>query len=178
MTKPMIAGTMIVAVLALAACGNGSSGSDGAKASAGGSTASSTTTSRPASTSEGECGSDEGKTGFVRAFCDGPATVSFDIGGTKGKIEGGECAESGGYFTVNAGTVTGPGWVGAPPDYAGFLLPTASGPFTSDNVTASITTGGSTLILTDATGTHDADGATFTAVTMEDGAKATVTVTC
>lgn len=160
-------------VLALSACSKSDGGSDASGSGAGGSKT--TTTAAKAGTG---CSKDSGKPGFVRAFCDGSATVTFDIGGNKGSIGGGDCEESGGYFTVNAGTVVGPEWKGAQPDYAGFLLPVKAGDFEGGGVTASITYKGVAVLLKDAKGTHDSKSASFTATDMQGGGPVTVSVTC
>lgn len=181
----MIKRSLVVAVvlaLGLGACSSGSSGgSDGAKAKP------SKTTTTKADTGGNGSGADDApscakaeaaKVGYVQAFCDGPATVSFDIGGTAGEIDGGECTESGGYFTINAGIVVDTEWKGDRPDYAGFLLPLDEGDFSGDQITAAIVTGGEFITLGGVTGTRDADKVTFSGTDAATNAKVDVTVTC
>lgn len=125
----------------------------------------------------GACGSLDGEDGVIRSFCDGSATVTFDIGGTKGEIGGGTCELSGGYFTLNAGTVVDGTFKGTKPDYAGILLPPEDGPFTSEAVTLTITHEGTATIVSQVTGTHDAKSGSFEGTTIE-GEKVTGSFTC
>ena len=179
--------TVAVAVaLAWVLAGCGTSG--GSDSSSGGG---SSTTAAPASggssgsskpsggSGSSDCNAKDGKDGVVRTFCDGPATVSFTVGDKSGKVSGGTCELSGGYFTVNAGTVVDATFKGTKPDYAGFLLPPDSGDFTSTAVTASITSDGQTTVVRNVTGTHDAKSASFTGSDMVDPSKKVlVQVTC
>jgi hypothetical protein len=127
--------------------------------------------------SGGGCGSHDGEDGVIRSFCDGSATVTFDIGGTKGEIGGGTCELSGGFFALNAGTVVDGSFEGTKPDYAGILLPPEDGPFTSESVTLTITYGGEATIVSQVTGTHDAKSGSFEGTSIE-GAKVTGSFTC
>ncbi len=126
--------------------------------------------------SSGSCSDLEDEPGFVRAFCDGSATVSYDIDGTTGELTGGDCEASGGYFVVNVGTVVGIDWEGPQPDYAGFNLPPEDGDFT--DVSAALNVDGNSYILTGATGSHTADSGTVTGTDMTSGATITMDFTC
>ena len=119
-----------------------------------------------------------GKGGVIRLWCDGTAKVTFDVGGTKGEIDGGTCSTEGGYFSLNAGVNIGPDFTGKKPDYAGFLMPTANGAFSGQSVVASIATGGTGDAIMHVTGTHDAKGGSLKGQTYADNKPVTATFTC
>lgn len=182
MSKRILTAIVVTTLaLVLAGCGSSSGGSDSSKKDNGsldkGNKGVDGSNSDTADASS--CGDyTSGQNGVVRTFCDGNADVSFTIGGNDGKITGGECSNSGGYFAVNAGVVVDATFSGTKPDYAGFLLPEKSGSFTNDGVTATITTGGETTIIQKVSGTHDADGGSFTGTAMTSDAKVSVAFTC
>jgi hypothetical protein len=129
-TSRVTSSLLLLAAVAvpLAGCG----GDDGSSAS-GDAGASSTTTSTLAdsggSAAAKPCGSFEaGKGGVVRTFCDGKASIKITLGGTVKTLTGGTCEESGGYYTLNFGTVIGTGFEGDRPDYFGALFPDGGGP--------------------------------------------------
>lgn len=159
--------------------------------SSGGSDAGTTTTKAPRTTTTGTtpsmkpgpkapacAGKAATKEGFVRAFCDGPATVAFTIGDAKGSIDGGTCTRDAGSFTINAGTVVGTTWTGARPDYAGLVLPEANGPFSGPKVTVAIFQDGEFTSVENVSGSHDGSSAHLTGTAASGGAPVEVTVTC
>lgn len=179
MTKRTIVGILLVATLALAGCGS-SGGSDAGDPIAKDTGTNGEKSEQTDKTDEAEScdGYTAGENDVIRTFCGGSATVDFEIGGNKGSIGGGECANSGGFFSVNAGVVVGPDFSGTAPDYAGFNLPEKDGDFSGPTVVATITTGGETTIIQNVTGTHDADGGSFEGTALEGGDKVSVTFTC
>jgi hypothetical protein len=123
-TSRVTTSLLLLAALAvpLAACG-GDDSSSASKDDSGGATTTSTTEAHSdgGGTAKG-CGSFEaGKGGVVRTFCDGSASIKITLGGTVKTL-------TGGYYTLNFGTVVGAGFEGEHPDYFGALLPDGGGP--------------------------------------------------
>ena len=148
----------------LVACsGSTSDGDEGATATSTADDAGSDAGTEPAGEDEGDagagsaegCGDAAGAEGVVRGFCDGPAVVDFQIDGVAGTIDGGECAESGGYFVVNAGTVVDSSFTGGLPEYVGILLPPEGGAFSGTDASLTINHDGKAVVLTQVTGSHD-----------------------
>jgi len=165
------------AALALAACSASSGGSD-APTSDDAKDASTTTAASNDGGGSSQCGADDGADGVIRSFCDGPATVTFEIGDTSGEVGGGTCEESGGYFTVNAGTVVGADFDGTQPDYAGILLPPTEGEFSGNDASFTITFDGTPYVVTEASGSYDASGGTFSGTVMYDDTVISGSFTC
>jgi hypothetical protein len=131
------------------------------------------------SASGGACaGLTAGKDGVIRLWCDGTAKVTFDVGGTKGEIDGGTCSTEGGYFGVNAGVNIGPDFTGKKPDYAGFLMPTADGAFSGQSIVASVNTGGAGYAIMQVTGTHGAKSGSLKGTTYGANKPVTASFTC
>lgn len=171
----------LAAPVLVAALASGCSGSDGASKLL---PRASTTSTAPIpggkrDTKVPACAKEEAsRTGFVRAFCGGSATVTYQIGDTKGTIEGGTCERADAAFSVNAGLVVDPTWKGARPDYVGIVLPEADGPFSGPKLTAAIIHDGSITSVTGISGTHDGKTVTLTGTAPEAGGAVKITVTC
>lgn len=120
-----------------------------------------------------------GEDDVIQTFCDGSAKVELTVGGDDYTLTGGECATQGGYFAVNIGVVTGPDFSGAKPDYFGSNMPEADGDFgDGDQAFATFAVDGTEYSVPNTTGSHDADGATFSGKTTDGGIEVTGTVTC
>ncbi|QXC62940.1 hypothetical protein KSP35_09230 [Aquihabitans sp. G128] len=175
--KQRIAIVAVALACTLAACSGSSdkASSDGGSAGGGGAT----TTSASKGGSSGGSGSgasgcgeySPGKDGVLQTFCGGSASVTFESAGTSQTIEGGTCEVSGGFFTLNAGVITGPDFSGAKPDYAGILLPEDDGAFAAEagDAVASYAIGGTSESLTELSGTHDASGGSFSGKAIGGG---------
>jgi hypothetical protein len=161
----------VAAGLALAACGSSATTTSSAPTSSAGATTLSATKVSPTTASTGSSASSggavgacgkytDGKDGVIRTFCDGSATATITLAGKTTTIHGGTCEPSGGYFTVNAGVVTGTGFTGTKPDYLGVLLPPAGGAFTHVGFTGSAS---GTTIFAAASGTVSSDLKTVSA---------------
>jgi hypothetical protein len=84
-----------------------------------------------------------GKNGVIRTFCTGPATATVTAGGTTTVMKGGTCANSGGFYAINVGVVTGPGFKGAKPNYFGLDAPTNATTFSNATLAYAVSgTGG------------------------------------
>jgi hypothetical protein len=182
---------VIAAAFALSACGSSSADSDKAKvedeadqAEAQADQGDGTDGEKPKDEAEAnEAASCDGYTAgeddVIRTFCDGSAKVELTVGGNDYTLTGGECATQGGYFAVNIGVVTGPDFTGSKPDYFGSNMPEADGDFgDGDQAFATFAVDGQEYSVPNTTGSHDADGATFSGKTMDGGIEVTGTVTC
>jgi hypothetical protein len=142
----------------------------------------SATSTATAGGSGGSCSSyTGGKGGVIRTFCDGSAkavvTVAGASSGSGGTLSGGDCAQSGGYFAVNIGVVTGQDYSGKKPDYVGTDLPDKVGPFTKAFFTADFD--GAAHLVTGAAGTVNPGFSGFTASGKDlQGNTVSIQVTC
>jgi hypothetical protein len=89
--------------------------------------------------------------GVVRGFCGGPAKVTVTVGTKTYQLNHGTCVFSGGYYSINAGTVVSSGHKGKKPDYVGMDLPSHSGAFT--NALIEVTVAGKGNFVSPDTGT-------------------------
>lgn len=120
-----------------------------------------------------------GEDDVIRTFCGGSAKVDLTVGGDDYSLSGGECATTGGYFSVNIGVVTGPDFSGTKPDYFGSNMPEADGDYgEADQAFATFAVDGQEYSVPTTTGTHDADSATFSGTTTDGDIEVTGTITC
>jgi hypothetical protein len=120
-----------------------------------------------------------GEDDVIRTFCDGSAKVELSVGGDDYTISGGECATTGGYFSVNIGVVTGADFTGSRPDYFGSNMPEADGDYgEGDQAFATFAVDGTSYSVPKTTGTHDGDSATFSGKTTDGAIEVTGTITC
>lgn len=108
-----------------------------------------------------------GKNGVIRTFCTGPATATVSVGGTTTVMTGGTCVNSGGFFAVNVGVVTGPQFKGAKPNYFGIDVPPNAATFS--NVTLAFAANGAGGYATTNSGTVAANhkSGTFSGTDLE-----------
>ena len=97
-----------------------------------------------------------GVDGVVQTYCHGKAAIALDIDGASSHMTGGSCAESRGYYMLNAGVVVGPAFSGRKPDFVGMALPADEGDFT--NGTISLVTDGNATPVASNTGWVASDG--------------------
>ena len=145
-----------------------------------GSSSTGSSSSKGGGSSGGSCsGSSAGAGGVLQTFCDGSAKATVVVDGASHDVGGGDCVTSGGFFTLNAGVITGTDFSGTKPDYLGALLPQKDGAFTAGpgDATVSFAFDGTSTTLTGISGTHDAKGGSFAGTTL-DGKKATGSFTC